>query len=270
VASPGSMGLLFLNPPYGHAVADKSNLADAKAGERIEMAILRRTLPLLATGGVLVLIVPHYVVDVEMATFLGRHLRELRFYMAPEQRFRQCVIFGVKVKAHQPSQAALQMFERGRAGELAEQVLPEVWVDPLYEVPSAADDKDLRFHAVRLDPTQLGEEIRRFRRTTLWDGFDMFYRQEALQRLRPLRDLSRWHLALALAAGQVTGLVKSPAGRILLIKGDTHKQKERRSSIEVDEKGNSSETVTLIDKFVPVINAIEFTPGRLGKVIVIR
>ena len=67
--------------------------------------------------------------------------------------------------------------------------------------------------------------------------------------------MTKWHLALALAAGQVIGRIESTEGRVFLIKGDTFKKKERSVNTEVDEKGNVSETITMLDKFVPVINA---------------
>lgn len=270
VISPRSVGLLFLNPPYGHGVADKANAEGGEAGERMEKTFLRKTVPMLAAGGVLVFIVPHYVVDRELSTFLARHFRDLRMYRAPEQRFKQCVIFGVKDRPRQPSQATLQAFDRLRSGEDNE-TLPEVWPHAVYHVACTAVHEDLKFHAVRLDGAQLADELRRFRRSTLWEGFEAFFRQGQREHRRPLRDMSQWHLALALAAGQVTGLVQSPTGRLLLIKGDTYKQKQRSSVVEADDDGNVTETVTLIDRFVPVINAIEFTPGpNLGRIVTIR
>jgi hypothetical protein len=84
----------------------------------------------------------------------------------------------------------------------------------------------------------------------------------------PLRDLTPWHLALALAAGQVVGKIRSAGGRTFLIKGDTFKRKERQVSIDVDDKGNASQTTVMLDRFVPVINAIELTPDhRLGQIV---
>lgn len=80
--------------------------------------------------------------------------------------------------------------------------------------------------------------------------------------------MTKWHLALALAAGQVTGRIESKSGRIFLIKGDTFKKKERTVTTDVSEDGDVSQTITMLDKFVPVINAIEFTPGdRLGQIV---
>ncbi len=44
-------GLLFLNPPYGDAVADKAQLTDPKAGRlRLEKEFYRRTNGLLQFG----------------------------------------------------------------------------------------------------------------------------------------------------------------------------------------------------------------------------
>ena len=270
VISPRSVGLLFLNPPYGHGIADKANADGREPGERMEKTFLRKTVPMLVSGGVLVFIVPHYVVDRELATFLARHFRDLKMYRTPEQRFKQCVIFGIKGGPRQPSQATLQALDRLRSGQDNE-TLPTAWPHAVYDVPCVATREDFRFHAVRLDGAQLADELRRFRRSTLWDGFESFFRQGQREHRRPLRDMSQWHLALALAAGQVTGLVQSPAGRLLLIKGDTYKQRQRSSVVETDDDGNVTETVTLIDRFVPVINAIEFTPGpNLGRIVTIR
>ncbi len=55
---------------------------------------------------------------------------------------------------------------------------------------------------------------------------------------------------------------------MFLIKGDTFKRKERTSTVEFDSDGNASQTVVLLDRFVPVITAIEFTPdSRLGQIV---
>ena len=52
VLKPRSMGLLFLNPPYGFGVADQSAqrslLAEADKAERLERTFLRKTVPYLA------------------------------------------------------------------------------------------------------------------------------------------------------------------------------------------------------------------------------
>jgi hypothetical protein len=113
--------------------------------------------------------------------------------------------------------------------------------------------------------------LKHFEPSLLWNGFDRHFNQARASHRRPLRDLSRWHLALALAAGQVRGMIKSKGGRSFLIKGDTFKRKQRTVTTEINDKGESQQTVTMLDKFVPVISAIEFTPGpnkgRIVKII---
>ena len=60
-----SIGLLFLNPPYGHTVADSARTGDGKRNDRLELQFLRRSLSWLQPGGVMVLIVPFTVFDEE-------------------------------------------------------------------------------------------------------------------------------------------------------------------------------------------------------------
>lgn len=271
VVKPRSIGLLFLNPPYGFGLKDDArNHADADAGnaERLERTFLKKTVPFLQLGGVLVYIVPFYALDDEIRTYLARNFTNLRFFMAPEQQFKQCVILGTKVKPGHPRKDALDMLAKAQAGELNEQVLPEVWDDEPYIVPPIVEGSEFDFHAVRIDGPQLVDELAKWSSSLLWPNFETCFNQVRDSHRRPLRDMTKWHLALALAAGQVTGRIQSSDGRVFLIKGDTFKKKERSVSTEVDDKGNVSETITMLDKFVPVINAIEFTPDhRLGQIV---
>ena len=48
----GSMGLLFLNPPY-----------DTEEGERVEMKFLKHSLKWLCPDGVLIFIVPEHILN---------------------------------------------------------------------------------------------------------------------------------------------------------------------------------------------------------------
>jgi hypothetical protein len=84
--------------------------------------------------------------------------------------------------------------------------------------------------------------------------------------------LSSWHLALALAAGAISGVVRSKAGRLLVVKGDTHKEKSLHTEYAERDDGSIAETRILTDKFVPVIRAWDMTPGSLtrGEVLTIR
>lgn len=271
VLSARSCGLLFLNPPYGDTVADKAATGDAGRSDRLEKVFLRRTLDGLQLGGVLVLIVPHYVVDTDLAGILARNFKRLQLFMAPEPRFKQCVVFGVRRRAGVPAPGVVEALVQAAAAGEQGPVLPATWSSPPYVVPQVVEDPAFRFQAIRIDGPQLAAEVRRLARHTLWPQFQTVFAQVSRAHRPPLRPLSKWHLALALAAGQVTGMVRGAGGRVLLIKGDTHKQKARKVEHVVDEKGGIHETVVLTDIFVPVIHGIDLTPGPgLGAIVTIR
>jgi hypothetical protein len=88
----------------------------------------------------------------------------------------------------------------------------------------------------------------------------------------PARALSHWHLALALAAGAISGVVTSKGGRTLVVKGDTHKEKTLQTQYAERDDGSVAETRILTDTFVPVIRAWDMTPGSAtqGQVLTIR
>ena len=266
-----SVGLLFLNPPYGDVVPDTAQTGDNARRERLEKVFVRRCFQSLCHGGVLVLIVPFYVLDEAFANLIARNFERVQFFMAPEQRFRQCVIFGVRRRSDRADPAVVTILECAGRGELSERVLPEQgWPDEPYRVPEC-EDAELRFHAHRIDAEQLSAELGRLESSTLWPQFAVHFSQLGRAHRPPLRQMSPWHLALALAAGQVSGRVASRSGEVLLIKGDTFKGKTRSVETHEAADGSISETVILTDIFVPVIRGIDFTPGpNLGAVVTIQ
>lgn len=270
-----SFGLLWLNPPYGDLVADHSGASQYQGNgrRRLEKAFYQRALPLLQYGGVLVFIVPHYVLDDELTGWLCNHFTALRIYAAADPTFKQVVIFGIRVRRQdlaKPREVA-QMRDRlqaiGAGQETAEE-LPASWPWEPYAVLPASNELE-HFYRVTLEPEQFGHEIQRLR--GLWPDFTLHFGQAGIQPRPPVRELSRWHLALALAAGAISGVVTSRNGRVLALKGDTYKDKVRKTEFTEDEDGNVSEVRILTDRFVPIIRAWEMTPGspNLGKVLTI-
>ncbi len=264
-----SIGLLFLNPPYGAVVSDKAGTGDDAKRERLEKIFYRKTVPWLQFGGVMVLIIPHYVLDAEFAAMIARHFERVTIHMAPEQQFKQCVIMGVKRRADSPDLAIAKALEAAGQGELPP-VLPEGWCGEPYLVPAMTAEDAFAFTSMRIDGAQLEAEVRRLAAHTLWPQFGAMYGRITLPARRPLRDLSKWHLALALAAGQISGVVRS-GSRTLLIKGDTFKEKSRAVDQEFKADGSIVETIRMTDTFVPVIRGLDFTPGSgFGQVVTIR
>lgn len=266
-----SMGLLFLNPPYGDVVADKAQTSGESGGRaRLEKLFFRRTWSSLKIGGLLVLIVPFYVLDAEFAQMIARNFEQVRFFMAPERQFKQCVVFGVRRRSDRPNPAIAELLERGGRGEIAD-VLPQAWPDEPYAVPDCdLDDPAFRLNAVRLDAPQLEAEVDRLNASTLWPSFATFFAQGYLAPRAPLCPMRPWHLALALAAGQVGGVVRSPDGRVLFVKGDTFKAKRDHVDVQTNEDGSITETRVSTDVFVPLIRGIDFTPGAsLGSIVTV-
>jgi tRNA1(Val) A37 N6-methylase TrmN6 len=271
VYSARSMGLLFLNPPYGDVVSDKAQTGDNAKRERLEKIFFRRTFGALRYGGILVLIVPHYVLDGEFANLIARNFERVHCAMAPETRFKQAVVIGVRKRSDRPDPAVAKSIQAFGRGEHLQDVLPEVWSEAPYLVPEAdLAEADWRFHAVRIDAAQLDAELQRFRGSTLWPNFATHFGQVQREHRRPLRAMRPWHLALALAAGQICGEVRALDGRVLLVKGDTYKSKRETVDVTTHDDGSITETRTLTDVFVPVIRGLEFTPGpQLGAIVTI-
>ena len=75
-----------------------------------------------------------------------------------------------------------------------------------------------------------------------------------------------------MAAGQVNGIVTSPDGRRLLIKGSTHKTKVTTTEEQVKDNGSVQYVTTNLDRFVPSIRAIDLTAGsaEFGDVLTIK
>src|SRR3546814_4743278 len=95
-----AFGLLWLNPPYGDLARDTSgNLGyEGKGRARLEKLFYQRMLPLLQYGGILVFILPSYVLDQEMVGWLTRHFADLSVFQAVDKQFKQVVVFGRRVR----------------------------------------------------------------------------------------------------------------------------------------------------------------------------
>jgi len=269
-----SFGLLWLNPPYGDLSRDaQGNLGyDGKGRARLEKLFYQKTLPLLSYDGILVFIIPSYVLDQELVGWLTRHFTDLGVYRAVEAKFKQVVIFGRRTRQRELSGDEVkairtQLLQVG-AGEFEPSELPLEWMLLPYVVP--ATPEPAHFYRISMEPAQFAEEVGRLQ--GLWPSFET-HLGAAQQSLRPpARALSHWHLALALAAGAISGVVRSPNGRILAVKGDTHKAKTLHQEFTEREDGSIAETRILTDKFVPVIRAWDMTPGSFtrGEVLTIR
>ncbi|HEV2680826.1 MAG TPA: DUF6094 domain-containing protein [Rhodanobacter sp.] len=270
-----TFGLLWLNPPYGDLTKDANgNIGYQGQGRaRLEKLFYQRTLPLLQYDGVLVFIVPFYVLDAELVGWLTRHFADLRIYRAVETQFRQVVIFGRRVRPHALASDAVKatralLLKIGQ-GDIDAEELPVTWPFLPYTVPASPAEPD-HFYRVTMEPAQFADEVSRLQ--GLWPSLDTHLGAAQQSPRPPARALSHWHLALALAAGAISGVVQSKSGRTLVVKGDTHKEKTLQTEYTERDDGSVAETRILTDRFVPVIRAWDMTPDSptWGEVLTIR
>jgi Uncharacterised methyltransferase family (DUF6094) len=269
---PRSMGCLFLNPPYGDLIADRAETGSSKPFKsgrlRLEKMFFDRCIGSLQYGGLMILIVPYHVIDQEFASKIVSHCDDVTWYLAPEQQFKQAVIMGTRVRVRSPQKSLVQSlvnFGQGLFPIHACSVLPKT-----YSVPQVNAPCELR--VIRIDSAQLIDELDKLGDRTLWNQFSNQFGVLQQVRRRWLCEPSQWHLALALAAGQVYGAIQGQDGRTLLIKGDTIKEKDCVVEQSVDDQGNVTEKRVMTDKFVPIITGLDFTAGRqsFGRVVTIR
>ncbi|MFJ5299216.1 DUF6094 domain-containing protein [Pseudomonas sp. NPDC088368] len=260
-----SFGLLWLNPPYGDLVADHAGASQYQGTgrRRLEKAFYQRSLPLLQYGGVLVFIVPHYVLDDELCGWLCNHFTDLRIYAGSDPTFKQVVIFGIRIRRQDLARTKDITLIRSRllgvgADLKTAEPLPASWPWEPYRVLPVINDID-HFYRMTMEPAQFQLETQRLK--GLWPDFTLHFGQHSSASRAPLRPLSHWHLALALAAGAISGVVTSGSGRTLILKGNTYKDKTRKTEFTEDEDGNVREVRILTDRFVPIIRAWDMTTG---------
>jgi len=154
-------------------------------------------------------------------------------------------------------------------GEIEAEELPQDWPFSPYVIPASPAEPE-HFYRVTLEPAQFADEVGRLQGLWLMCNTHLGAAQQSLR--PPARALSQWHLALALAAGAISGVVRSKTGRTLVVKGDTHKEKTLHQEFSEREDGSIAETRILTDKFVPIIRAWDMTPDSptLGQVLTIR
>jgi len=147
--------------------------------------------------------------------------------------------------------------------------LPSRWTAETYIVP-AVSSSDVKFFSSQLEPKQLATEIAQ--QSCLWNQFQQRFGNTVAVPRSPLMPLSQWHLALSLAAGQVSGIVNAQDGRVFIIRGDTYKETNLTKHYEEDDEGNFTEVTIHLDKFVPVIRAVDMTPKSqtFGEILTIR
>lgn len=267
----GAFDLLFLNPPYGSLSADKAATGNDDI-TRFEELFVRRSIPTLAMGGVMILIIPVYEMRAKLCTWLARSFSRLVVRRASVDTYKQVVIFGVRRRSFQGDVSGL-VADLMKLAESPDQIpdlpdSPDAWIDPPYVInASGSTHVPIRFVAHALDPVFLEDQVKRT--PVLWSAFENSLGQGGMAPNKPpLHDMSDWHIAMLTASGQSNGLIVDETGYQMLVKGQTNKTSRRDVVIEYDEDGlPRAEVTTVRERFVASIRALDLTPGspRFGE-----
>ena len=221
-----AFALVLLNPPYDYDEAD-----EGERRERKELSFLRRTVPHLAPGGVLVYVVIQERVDRRIARVLTSWFSDLEAYRFPDPefaRFGQVVILGVrKPVAVLDDDAAAALLLR-LAGDLP--VLPE---DPprVCRVPAVPAEIPL-FRGGAVDPAEL--EALLPSSPAWWRVRQVLSAADPVSGARPPVPLHLGHVGLLLASGALDGVV-GEGDEAHLVRGRV--VKEKITTQEEDEEG---------------------------------
>ena len=190
----GSIGLLYLNPPY-----------DWDNGERLEMRFLKHAHKWLCTDGVLVFIVPELIFLYQKhRNWIGQHFSDIAMMRVARDdypTFKQVVLFGKKRK------------ERHEAGRMASPPYPYIddtnaaeYMVPLTGGPEIFQGTD----------TVTDEEVIGHWPNVIREIASICHRCDMQSQLSPLLPLRKGHLTSLLTAGILDGKVDTADGPMIL------------------------------------------------------
>lgn len=239
-----SMSLLALNPPY-----DENHTENMR---RVETDFLRITTSKLMQDGILVYIVPDYILEQpEIYKHLLGYYEDIRIYRYIESKYRQIVLFGKKRAAYKrpENEDIAPWFDiavRKEYPDLSEQT------EPFYVLPVSASVTKFNFYSNDYDPVSLcnASVDGTFANTFGWRNIiDPTLRQKDLE--NPAMPLKKGHLAMILASGMMgTISIKNKEGRPMVVKGKVVKTYRETA----DEETN---TTKVRDVFIATVSVIQ-------------
>ncbi len=252
--STQSFGLLYLNPPYDAAINSDDN-----SDRRLEHQFLRTYIRTLQIGGILVFVIPYYVLK-HCARTLARNFK-LQIVGFPDEdfhTFKQCVVFGEKkiAVAEEKAKATREHLEE-MASMPPEEFQSEVWpLETMAPIVIPTVDKPVNFRIDRLDPLEAIPVINKA-------GILQDVLQELIptknNNIRPLTSLANGHLALMLAGGYMNGAIEKD-GRQLVIKGVI---KKIETIVQVHENETGGGSITTKDQYIPTVKVIDMQTAEL-------
>ena len=232
-----AFSILFLNPPYD---IDEN-------GERKEIIFLKDTIKYLTVGGILIYIIPEYILN-KAIKILNYRFDELRIYRFTEkeyQDYKQIIVFGVK---KHPSKLS-PVKEEGTCKNIDEIPLLE---NPVYNVPSTKEPK--YFNNDEVDMLFIKKEIEK---STIYKQIAQKFTQTKQEIKQPPLPLHMAHIGLLLATGNLNGEMDGH-----VVKGVVEKIKTETK--EINE--NKEEEIKIKEEIKVSINIL-MKDGNLKKLI---
>ncbi|OPY58979.1 MAG: hypothetical protein A4E57_04792 [Syntrophorhabdaceae bacterium PtaU1.Bin034] len=190
----GSMGLLYLNPPY-----------DWDNGERLEMKFLKHAHKWLCADAVLIFIVPELIFLYEKhRNWIGQHFSDIAMMRVARDdypAFKQVVLFGKKRKErHEAGRMASPPYPYIDDTDAAEYMVPPTGGPEIFQGTDTVTDEEVIGHW----PNVIREIA------------SICHRCDMQSQLSPLLPLRKGHLTSLLTAGILDGKVDTADGPMIL------------------------------------------------------
>jgi len=221
--------VLFLNPPYNQV----------KGGKRLEYMFLRKFMPSLQTGGILIFIIQRrYLQQGHIAKTLASHYSDLSVKGYPDTDFDQIIIFGVKRKSPiQPDSEVVNQLQK----DAKNKNLPMLEYGLSYQVPPRLDilrddeegNATYTFKALGFDFARALKETENTSATEALKKF-LFVKKMDKNAKNPPMPFKSGHAALLAVSGFLDGVIGEGESRHI-VKARAIKKKSEKV-IEEDEQ----------------------------------
>ncbi|WP_067928281.1 DUF6094 domain-containing protein [Alicyclobacillus shizuokensis] len=254
---PASMQILYLNPPYDSQSGVQSDIF------RKELIFLRDLSKYLAPDGVLVFIIPRYVLSSELVNVLLLRYTDIAVYRFDDEEyaaFRQVVVFGRRRSKNLTRAKELSNEDRKAKNELLsygkDENLPMPYLDApdgrQWTVPAVENiETPILFRGYILDEEELRLDLAQSEAFQI--AANMLMPSDTTAKLRrPLLPFRRTHMATLIAAGALNGAVGIGENRHMVV-GLTRKIVNR----EVVRNEDGSETIVDTESYVTAVRTVQ-------------
>jgi 16S rRNA G966 N2-methylase RsmD len=225
------LDFLFLNPPYG----------DSATNKRLEYAFVRRYSQSLASGGLMVLLIPATQVTEDFLKYLMSNFDMKSAGLAPERKYNQWIFIGSKVRRRNPTK------------QIINEVLETAKIDyetPLIPAVCKCSNENFEITTSKITQEQVSYAIEG--KASLWDAyFDSQIVSKATSNIQPLMELTDWFITMGILGGTISGILDNGNMKVLL-RGKVHKEFGKAVYGHNDKEENYTQT----EVFVPKILAL--------------